>query len=114
MAYQIPFLFFLLISMSAYSRTQPEMLFVTPENCKLIKGYSKHDIAGVAREFNVPVAKIRFIKTEWGRGQGDFEQCNMVFSTPKGNKSCKVFNIMKDGFIFGLAVPIPGNHAICN
>ena len=114
MAYQIPFLFFLLISMSAYSRTQPEMLFVTPENCKLIKGYSKHDIAGVARELNVPAAKIRFIKTEWGRGQGDFEQCNMVFSTPKGNKSCKVFNIMKDGFIFGLAVPIPGNHAICN
>ena len=96
------------------ARSQPEMLFVTPANCQLIKGYSKHDIAGVAREFKVPINKIRFVKTEWGKGQGDFEQCNMIFSTPLGNKSCKVFSIMKDDFIFGMAVPIPGNHAICN
>jgi hypothetical protein len=107
-------LYVLFICWPAQSRTQPEMLFVTEANCKLIKGYSKHDIAGVSREFNVPVNKIRFVKTEWGKGQGDFEQCDMIFSTPQGNKSCKVFNIMKDDFIFGLAVPIPGNHAICN
>jgi len=96
------------------SRTQPEMLFVTPANCQLIKGYSKHDMAGVAREFKVPISKIRFLKTEWGKGQGDFEQCNMIFSTPLGYKSCKVFSIMKDDFIFGMAVTIPGNNAICN
>lgn len=96
------------------SRTQPEMLFVTKENCALIRGYSKHDIAGVSREFNVPVSKIRYVRAEWGRGQEGFEQCNLVFSTPQGNKSCKVFNIMKDEFVFAFAVPIPGNHAICN
>jgi hypothetical protein len=98
----------------AQARTQPEMLFVTKENCALIRGYSKHDIAGVSREFNIPVSKIRYVRAEWGRGQEGFEQCNLVFSTPQGNKSCKVFNIMKDEFVFAFAVPIPGNHAICN
>lgn len=98
----------------ASARTAPTMLFVTKENCAKIKGYGKHDIAGVSKEFNVPVSKIRYLRAEWGRGQEGFEQCNLVFATPKGNKSCKVFHIMSDGFVFALAVPIPGNHAICN
>jgi hypothetical protein len=38
----------------------------------------------------------------------------MVFGTPKGNKSCKLFTIMHDEFTFGMAVPVPGNHAIFN
>jgi len=112
----IPFAVFIMLwgTLFAQARTQPEMLFVTKENCALIRGYSKHDIAGVSREFNLPVSKIRYVRAEWGRGQEGFEQCNLVFSTPQGNKSCKVFNIMKDEFVFAFAVPIPGNHAICN
>jgi hypothetical protein len=37
----------------------------------------------------------------------------MVFATPQGRKSCTLFNIVKDDFIFGQAVTIPGNKAIC-
>jgi hypothetical protein len=92
----------------------PDMLFVTRSNCKLITGYGKHDLQGVAKEFKVKPSSIRYLRAEWGKAQDGSEQCNMVFSTPKGNKSCKVFNIMHDEFTFGLAVPIPGNHAICN
>ena len=95
-----------------HAKTQ--MLFVTPDNCKLIKGYSKHDLQGVAKEFKVKPSSVRYLRAEWGKAQDGSEQCNMVFATPKGNKSCKVFNIMKDEFVFALAVPIPGNHAICN
>ncbi|MFM7800832.1 MAG: hypothetical protein ACKO69_01570 [Limnohabitans sp.] len=104
----------MLIAFVVSARTQPQMLFVTPDNCKLIRGYGKYDLAGVSKEFNLPVSKIRYRRAKWGKGQGGFEQCNLVFTTPKGNKSCKVFNIMKDDFVFALAVPIPGNHAICN
>ena len=89
------------------------MLFVTPENCKLIKGYSKHDLQGVAQAFKVPVAQVRYLKAEWGRGPGGGAQCNMVFATPKGRHSCAVFSIAKEGFVFGQAVPVPGNLAIC-
>ena len=93
---------------------QPDMLYVTPANCKLIRGYGKYDLEGVAKEFKVKAAKVKYLKAEWGRAQDGSPQCNMVFATPKGNKSCKVFTIMHDAFTFGLAVPIPGNHAICN
>lgn len=93
---------------------QPDMLYVTPANCKLISGYGKYDLEGVAKEFKVRPAAVRYLRAEWGRAQDGGKQCNMVFSTPKGNKSCKVFTIMHDEFTFGLAVPIPGNHAICN
>ena len=103
-----------MLTCGALARTQPQMLFVTQENCKLIRGYGKNDIAGVSKEFEVPASKIGYLRAEWGRGQEGFGQCNLVFATPKGDKSCKVFNIMKDEFVFALAVPIPGNHAICN
>jgi len=93
---------------------QPDMLYVTPANCKLISGYGKYDLEGVAKEFKVKPEKVRYIKAEWGRAQDGSAQCNMVFDTPRGKKSCKVFTIMHDDFIFGLAVPIPGNNAICN
>ncbi len=93
---------------------QPDMLYVTPANCKLIRGYGKYDLQGVAKEFKVKPDKVRYLRAEWGRAQDGSEQCNMVFATPKGNKSCKVFTIMHYDFTFGLAVPIPGNHAICN
>ena len=104
----------MLLAGAVLARTQPQMLFVTQDNCKLIRGYGKHDLAGVSKEFNLPASKIRYLRAEWGKGQGSFDQCNLVFATPKGNKSCKVFNIMKDEFVFALAVPIPGNNAICN
>jgi len=93
---------------------QPDMLYVTPANCKLISGYGKYDLEGVAKEFKVKPEKVRYLKAEWGRAQDGRAQCNMVFDTPRGKKSCKVFTIMHDDFIFGLAVPIPGNNAICN
>jgi hypothetical protein len=110
----LSWVFGLMLTCGALARTQPQMLFVTQENCKLIRGYGKNDIAGVSKEFEVPASKIRYLRAEWGRGQEGFGQCNLVFATPKGDKSCKVFNIMKDEFVFALAVPIPGNHAICN
>ena len=93
---------------------QPDMLYVTPANCKLISGYGKYDLEGVAKEFKVKPEKVRYLKAEWGRAQDGSAQCNMVFDTPRGKKSCKVFTIMHDDFIFGLAVPSPGNNAICN
>ncbi len=93
---------------------QPDMLYVTLANCKLISGYGKYDLEGVAKEFKVKPEKVRYLKAEWGRAQDGSAQCNMVFDTPRGKKSCKVFTIMHDDFIFGLAVPIPGNNAICN
>ena len=93
---------------------QPDLLYVTPANCKLISGYGKYDLEGVAKEFKVKPEKVRYLKAEWGRAQDGSAQCNMVFDTPRGKKSCKVFTIMHDDFIFGLAVPIPGNNAICN
>ena len=93
---------------------QPDMMYVTPANCKLISGYGKYDLEGVAKEFKVKPEKVRYLKAEWGRAQDGSAQCNMVFDTPRGKKSCKVFTIMHDDFIFGLAVPIPGNNAICN
>ena len=89
-------------------------LFVTKDNCQLIKGYSKHDLQGVAQAFKVPLAEVRYVKAEWGRGPGGGPQCNMVFSTPKGRKSCAVFSIIQEGFVFGQAVPVPGNRAICH
>lgn len=95
-------------------QAKTQMLFVTKDNCQLIKGYSKHDLQGVAQEYKVPVANVRFVKAEWGRGPGGAEQCNMVFATPKGRKSCAVFSITKEAFVFGQAVPVPGNHAICH
>jgi hypothetical protein len=104
----------LVLTCSALARAQPQMLFVTQDNCKLISGYGKNDIAGVSKEFDVPTSRIRYLRAEWGRGQEGAAQCNLVFATPKGDKSCKVFNIMKEDFVFALAVPIPGNHAICN
>ena len=93
---------------------QPDMLYVTPANCKLISGYGKYDLEGVAKEFKVKPEKVRYLKAEWGRARDGSAQCNMVFDTPRGKKSCKVFTIMHDDFIFGLVVPIPGNNAICN
>ncbi len=38
----------------------------------------------------------------------------MLFATPKGRKSCAVFNIIHDGLVFGQAVPVKGNNAICH
>ena len=98
----------------AAATRQPDMLYVTSANCKLISGYGKYDLEGVAKEFKVKPAKVRYLKAEWGRAQDGSPQFNMVFGTPKGNKSCKVFTIMHDEFTFGMAVPVPGNHAICN
>lgn len=96
------------------SEAKTQMLFVTPENCKQIKGYSKNDLQGVAQAFKVPIASVRYVKVEWGRGPGGAPQCNMVFSTPKGLKSCAVLSIVKDDFVFGQAVPVKGNLAICH
>ena len=95
------------------ARPQPQMLTNTPDNCKRIIGYGKHDLLGVAMAYNLPLDKVRFVKAEWGRNQADGYQCNMVFATPQGRKSCTLFNIVKDDFIFGQAVTIPGNKAIC-
>lgn len=95
------------------SQAKAHMLFVTPENCKQIRGYSKNDLQGVAQQVKVPVTSVRYLRSEWGRGPGGGPQCNMVFSTPKGLQSCAVFNIIKDDFVFGQVVPVKGNSALC-
>lgn len=92
---------------------QPQLLYVTQENCKLIRGYSRNDLAGVAKEFGVAADKVSFVKAQWSKGPEGRPQCNMVFDTPKGRTACAVFNILKTDFIFGQAVPVKGNHAIC-
>lgn len=92
---------------------QPQMLYVTQDNCKRIRGYSRNDLAGVAKEFGVPVSKVSYVKAEWGRGPEGRPQCNMVFNTPKGRTSCEVFNILKTDLVFGQAVPVKGHSAIC-
>ena len=95
------------------AKQQPQLLYVTQANCKLIRGYSRNDLAGVAKEFGVPVDKVSFVKAEWSKGPEGRPQCNMVFNTPKGRTACAVFNILKTDFIFGQAVPVKGNPAIC-
>jgi hypothetical protein len=92
---------------------QPQILYVTQDNCKLIRGYSRNDLAGVAKEFGVPIGKVSFVKAQWSKGPEGRPQCNMVFDTPKGRTACAVFNILKTDFIFGQAVPVKGNNAIC-
>ena len=92
---------------------QPKMLYVTPDNCKRIRGYSRNDLAGVAKALGVPVNKVSYIKPHWGKGPEDRPQCMMVFDTPKGRISCAVFNILQTDFVFGQAVPVKGNNAIC-
>ena len=92
---------------------QPQLLYVSQDNCKLIRGYSRNDLAGVAKEFGVPVNKVSFVKAQWGKGPEGRPQCTMVFETPKGRATCAVFNILKTDFIFGQAVPVKGNKAIC-
>lgn len=91
----------------------PKMLFNTSDNCKRIKGYGKYDLPGVAMGYNVPLDSVRFVKAIWSRNPAGNNQCNMVFTTPKGTKHCTVFNIVQDDFVFGQAVTIPGNKAIC-
>ena len=95
------------------AKPQPQLLYVTQGNCKLIRGYSRNDLAGVAKEFGVPINKVSFVKSEWSKGPEGRPQCNMVFNTPKGRATCAVFNILKTDFIFGQAVPVKGNTAIC-
>ncbi len=95
------------------AKPQPQLLYVTQGNCKLIRGYSRNDLAGVAKEFGVPIDKVSFVKAQWGKGSEGRPQCNMVFNTPKGRATCAVFNILKTDFIFGQAVPVKGNNAIC-
>ena len=95
------------------AKPQPKLLYVTQDNCKRIRGYSRNDLAGVAKEFGVPVNKVSFVKAQWGKGPEGRPQCNMVFNTPKGRTSCMVFNILKTDFVFGQAVPVKGNNAIC-
>ena len=95
------------------AKQQPQLLYVTQANCKLIRGYSRNDLAGVAKAFGVPVDKVSFVKAEWSKGPEGRPQCNMVFNTPKGRTVCAVFNILKTDFIFGQAVPVKGNPAIC-
>jgi|LauGreDrversion4_2_1035121.scaffolds.fasta_scaffold282312_2 hypothetical protein len=104
---------FLAASSVCAALPQPKMLVNTPENCKRITGYGKHDLQGVARGYKVPLDTVRFVKAEWGRNQAGGYQCNMVFNTPSGRKHCTVFNIVQDEFIFGQVVTIPGNKAIC-
>jgi len=114
--------FFVILTMSGLlalphwawaANPQPQLLYVTQDNCKLIRGYSRNDLAGVAKEFGVAVNKVSYVKAEWGRGPEGRPQCNMVFNTPKGRTSCEVFTILKTNFVFGQAVPVKGNHAIC-
>jgi len=95
------------------AKQQPQLLYVTQANCKLIRGYSRNDLAGVAMEFGVSVDKVSFVKAEWSKGPEGRPQCNMVFNTPKGRTVCAVFSILKTDFIFGQAVPVKGNPAIC-
>ena len=92
---------------------QPNMLFATEANCRLIKGYSKYDLDGVASAFGVPASQVRFVKPQWGRSQTVGHQCQMVFSTPKGNKACAVLSITQGDFVFGQVVSSKGNNAIC-
>jgi hypothetical protein len=92
---------------------QPTLLYVSQDNCKRIRGYSRNDLAGVAKELKVPIDKVSYVKPLWGKGPEGRAQCNMVFNTPKGKTSCMVFNILKTDFIFGQAVPVKGNNAIC-
>jgi hypothetical protein len=92
---------------------QPKLLYVTQDNCKRIRGYSRNDLAGVAKELGVPVNKVSYVKPQWGKGPEDRPQCMMVFDTPKGRISCTVFNILQTDFVFGQAVPVKGNNAIC-
>jgi hypothetical protein len=70
-------------------------------------------LPGVAKAFGVTVDKVSFVKAVWGKGPEGRLQCNMVFDTPQGRTSCEVFNILKTDFIFGQAVPVKGNQAIC-
>ncbi len=100
-------------SVSWGATVQPHVLFVSQDNCKRIRGYSRNDLAGVAKEFNVPIGKVSYVKPVWGKGPEGRAQCNMVFNTPKGKTSCMVFNILKTDFVFGQAVPVHGNNAIC-
>ena len=95
------------------AKPQPKLLYVTQDNCKRIRGYSRNDLAGVAKELGVPVNKVSYVKPLWGKGPEGRPQCNMVFNTPKGRTSCMVFNILKTDFVFGQAVPVKGNNAIC-
>jgi len=78
---------------------QPQLLYVTQDNCKLIRGYSRNDLAGVAKEFGVPIDKVSFVKAQWSKGPEGRPQCNMVFDTPKGRTACAVFNILKTDFM---------------
>ena len=95
------------------AKPQPKLLYVTQDNCKRIRGYSRNDLAGVAKELGVPVNKVSYVKPQWGKGPEDRPQCMMVFDTPKGRISCTVFNILQTDFVFGQAVPVKGNKAIC-
>ena len=95
------------------AKQQPQLLYVTQANCKLIRGYSRNDLAGVAKEFGVPVDKVSFVKAEWSKGPEGRPQCNMVFNTSKGRAVCAVFSILKTDFVFGQAVPVKGKTAIC-
>ena len=95
------------------AKQQPQLLYVTQANCKLIRGYSRNDLAGVAKAFGVTVDKVSFVKAEWSKGPEGQPQCNMVFNTPKGRAVCAVFSILKTDFIFGQAVPVKGKTAIC-
>jgi len=92
---------------------QPQLLYVSQDNCKLIRGYSRNDLAGVAKELGVPANKVSYVKPQWGKGPEDRPQCMMVFDTPQGRISCTVFNILQTDFVFGQAVPVKGNKAIC-
>ena len=95
------------------AKPQPKLLYVTQDNCKRIRGYSRNDLAGVAKELGVPVNKVSYVKPLWGKGPEGRPQCMMVFDTPKGRISCAVFNILQTDFVFGQAVPVKGNNAIC-
>ena len=95
------------------AKPQPQLLYVTQDNCKRIRGYSRNDLAGVAKELGVPVNKVSYVKPQWGKGPEDRPQCMMVFDTPQGRISCTVFNILQTDFVFGQAVPVKGNNAIC-
>lgn len=92
---------------------QPQLLYVTQDNCKRIRGYSRNDLAGVAKELGVPVSKVSYVKPQWGKGPEGRPQCMLVFKTPRGFASCEVFNILRTDFVFGQVVPVKGNPAIC-
>ncbi|NBW55681.1 MAG: hypothetical protein EBR42_10330, partial [Betaproteobacteria bacterium] len=50
-------------SFSAGATTpQPQVLYVTQDNCKRIRGYSRNDLPGVAKAFGVTVDKVSFVK----------------------------------------------------